>query len=134
MLADLAVVEAQGAAQRVPAVILVLGLPGHRGHPHPHPLAGEHGPGGGEDPGHQPVLSSHAGLTTVMLLNYSCPAHLDDGPAGHPTAAGLLQLQLGGPHQPRLDVPVPAPEKLIRAANDPSVFTITEKTPTWAFS
>ena len=53
--------------------------------------------------------------------------HLDDGPAGHPAAAGLLQLKLGGPHQPRLDVPVPAPEKLIRAANDPSVFTITEK-------
>ena len=60
MLANLAVVEAQGAAQRVPAVIPVPGLPGHRGHPHPHPLAGEHGPGGGEDAGHQPVLSSHA--------------------------------------------------------------------------
>ena len=69
-----------------------------------------------------------------MLLNYSCAAHLDDGPAGHPAAAGLLQLQLGGPHQPRLDVPVPAAEKLIGAANDPSVFTITEKAPTWAFS
>ena len=52
---------------------------------------------------------------------YSNPPHLDDGPAGHPAAAGLLQLKLGGPHQPRLDVPVPVAEKLIRAAHEPGV-------------